>query len=346
MENKEANPQNETQTSVPEALKVDESQLSTASIGGDGQAKSTETTKRKRLTYRPSHKGTFIGLAVISLFLIANVVGLWYLLRSQSDTQEELINNGVTLSSESLSQLGLNRDTVGGATELTVGPNATFRGNLAVGENVSIGGNLQLNSDFVSNSAKITNLQASDLKVEEINVNGDGTISTLNLREDLNVTGTARFQGQAVFSQLTTINNNLNVAGSLSVGGSFASKTFEASDLRAGQVLSIGGHVITEGSPPSMIEGSTALGSGGTASVNGTDTAGIVAVNIGTGSGAGLIGSVTFNRAYSETPSVVVSPVGHPMPGLYVNRTTTGFTVSTSSALPPGSYAIDYIVMQ
>lgn len=95
-----------------------------------------------------------------------------------------------------------------------------------------------------------------------------------------------------------------------------------------------------------MIEGTTALGSGGTASVNGTDTAGTIAVNVGTGAGTGMIGSITFHRNYPEIPRVVVSPVGHPMPGLYVNRTSTGFTVSTSSALPVGSYAIDFIVIQ
>lgn len=345
MENKEAESQSGSQAPAPEALKVDASQMTSTGMGGGSEAQVKET-KRKRLTYRPSHKGTFIGLAVISIFLMANVVGLWFLLRSQADTQEELVNNGVTLSSESLSQLGLNRDTVGEATELTVGPNSTFKGDVTIGKNVSIGGSLQLNSDFVSDSAKITNLQASDVSVEEINVNGDGTISTLNLREDLNVTGTTRLQGQAIFSQLVTINNNLNVAGNLSVGGSFAAKTFEASSLVAGQVLTLGGHVVTQGGAPSIQEGSVALGSGGTASVNGTDTAGIIAVNIGTGAGTGLIGSVTFNRSFSELPSVVVSPVGHPMPGLYVNRTSTSFTVSTSSALPPGSYAIDYIVMQ
>ncbi len=240
----------------------------------------------------------------------------------------------------------MSREPVGEATELTVGPNSTFRGNVTIGKNVSIGGSLQLNSDFIADSAKFGQLQAGKVQVESLNVNGDGTISNLNLRKDLNVAGTARLQGQATFSQLVTINNNLNVAGSLAVGGTISTRSFSASNLVAGDLLTIGGHIVTRGSSPSLSPGSGALGSGGTTSVNGTDTAGTIAVNIGTGAGTGLLASVTFNRSYSATPRVVVSPIGNAMPGLYVNRTSTGFTVSTSSALSPGGYAIDFIVMQ
>lgn len=346
MENKESTTSSGTQESGPEALRVDENQMAALSNDGGDKEPQVKETKRKRLTYRPSHKATFLGLAVVSGFLLINVVGLWFLLQSQTETQKELVNNGVTLSSDSLAKLGVNRDTVGEATELTVGPNSTFKGDVTIGKNVSIGGSLQLNSDFIADSAKVTNLQAGDTKLEKINVNGDGTISTLNLRKDLNVVGTTRLQGQAIFSQLVTINNNLNVAGNLAVGGKFAAKSFEASNLVAGQLLTIGGHIVVSGSAPTFQEGSTALGVGGTASVNGSDSAGTIAVNVGTGAGTGLIGSVNFHASYSSIPSVVVSPVGHPMPGLYVNRTSTSFTVSTSSALPAGSYAIDYVIMQ
>ncbi len=344
MEQNNPNTSGESQSPKPMALKVDENQaVATTVYGGDSSVK--ETTKRRRMTYRPSHKATFVGLAVISVFLLANVAGLWFLLRSQADTQEQLVNNGVTLSTDTLSQLGVNRDSVGEASELTIGPDTTFRSGVTIGNDVSIGGSLQLNSDFVTGSAKITNLQAGETQLESLNVNGDGTITTLNLRNDLNVVGTTRLQGQAIFSQLVTVNNNVNIAGNLSVGGIFAAKSFEASTLTAGQQLTVGGHIVTSGSGPTFAQGS-ALGSGGTASANGTDAAGTISVNVGTGAGTGLIGTVTFNRAYAAMPSVVVSPIGTPMPGLYVNRTTTGFSVSTTSALPVGSYAIDFIVMQ
>lgn len=326
----------------PEALKVDDD---ASAVSANRAVDATKVEKTKRRTYRPSHRATFIGLAVIGVFLLLNVGGLWWLLREQADTREELINNGVTLSSDTLSRLGVSREPVGEATELTVGPDSTFRGNVTIGENVSIGGSLQLNSDFVADSGQFGSLQAGDLQVESINVNGDGTMTNLNLRNGLTVVGTARMQGQATFSQLVTINNNLNVAGSLSVGGTISTRSFDASNLVAGDLLTIGGHIVTRGSAPTFQPGS-ALGSGGTASVNGTDTAGTIAVNIGLNPSAGLIGTVTYHRSYAAVPRVVVSPVGGPMPNLYVTRTSTGFTLRTSSALSPGGYAVDFIVMQ
>jgi hypothetical protein len=344
VENKDTQSPGGVPAPEPQALKVDDD-ATTVAANQTADTSSIQQASKKRRTYRPSHKATFIGLAVIVAFLLINVGGLWFLLRQQTSQQEELVNNGVTLSSDTLSQLGVSREPVGEATELTVGPNSTFRGDLTVGKNVSIGGNLQLNSDFIADSAKFGSLQAGKTQLESLNVNSDGTLSNLNLRKDLNVVGTARLQGQAVFSQLVTINNNLNVAGSLSVGGVISTRSFDASNLVASDLLTIGGHIQTRGSAPTLVPGS-ALGSGGTTSVNGTDTAGTVAVNVGTGASPGVIARVTFNRSYTAIPRVVASPVGGAMPGLYVNRTTTGFTLSTSSSLSPGGYAVDFIVMQ
>lgn len=345
MENKDNNQSVNGQAPQPEALSSSAQPLTDAAASiGEGEVK--QVAGKKKPSYKPSHKATFIGIAFIVVFLSINAVGLAWLLRSETNAKDELIANGVTLSSETLAELGVNREPVGEATELTVGPNATFRGDLTVGENVSIGGNLQLNSQFVAQTAQITELQAGDVQLEELNVNGDGTLSTLNVRDQLNSNGTARFDGQAVFSQLVTINNSLNVAGNLAVGGVLSVRTFEANNLTSGGVLTVGGHIVTRGNTPSVAKGGSALGSAGTVSISGSDAAGTVAVNIGTSPGTGLLATVTFARSYTKTPRVLITPIGGPVPNMYISRTSTGFTISTASALSPGSYAFDFFVVE
>lgn len=87
-------------------------------------------------------------------------------------------------------------------------------------------------------------------------------------------------------------------------------------------------------------------GSNGTAAISGNDTSGTVSVNTGVGAGNGLLATVTFTTKYADTPHVVVTPVGRSVPGMYINRTSAGFTISVDGAMPPGGYAFDYIVVQ
>jgi hypothetical protein len=108
--------------------------------------------------------------------------------------------------------------------------------------------------------------------------------------------------------------------------------------------LTIGGHIVTRGSAPG-VGGGGALGSNGTVSISGNDAAGTVAVNVGAGATGGLIAQVSFRQGYSNTPKIMVTAVGRAM-DLYVNRSASGFSIYTNVALPPGGYAVDYIVMQ
>jgi hypothetical protein len=300
----------------------------------------------RRMTYRPSHKATFVGLAVVVIILAINAGVIAFVLRGQNQVTSTQNQGEVTITSGSLDKLGVSRNPIGTVgTELVVGPNSQFNGNVTIKSDVSIGGQLKLNSKFSANDASLAKLQAGDTSVGQLNVNGDATASSLNLRKDLTVLGITRLQGPVTLSQLLTVNNNLNVAGNLSVGGILSARSFQASSLVSDSTLTIGGHVLTRGLAPGVGPG-PALGANGTVSISGNDASGTIGANIGTGGGNGIIAYVSFRSQYGSTPHVVVSAVGGGFGSIYVNRTASGFSVGVNNAVGPGGYAIDYIVMQ
>jgi len=298
----------------------------------------------KRRSYRPSTQATFIGLTVVGLVVAINIGVIAFFMRGQ-DTAQTVNKETVTLSSESLSKLGLTKTAVNNAgTELVVGPNAKFNGTVTMGSDVSIAGKLNLNNTLEAADVKVTRLQAQNLQIDQLNANGDGTLSTLNLRKDLNVAGNTALQGTVTISQLMTVNNNVNIVGSLAVGGNLSVRNFQASSLTSDTTLTIGGHIITRGNAPAVSAGG-GVGSNGTASINGNDASGTVAVNTGAGAAGGLLATVTFTRAYASTPHIVVTAVGNYV-NVYINRTASGFSISSAGGLAPAGYAFDYIVMQ
>jgi hypothetical protein len=301
--------------------------------------------KSRRIAYRPSKKATFIGLGAVIALLAAISLGLFFLIRGQGGLQSALFGDQVTISPSTLESLGVSRNQVSTqGAELVVGPNARFNGKVKLGGDVSVAGQLQLNNALSASAANLGNVQAANLTVGQLSVSGDGTVNTMNARQDLNVVGTTRLQGPVNISQLLTINNNLNVAGNIAVGGTLSVRNFQASSLTSDTTLTIGGHVVTRGNAPSVGAGG-AVGGNGTVSISGNDTSGTVAVNTGTGAGNGILAQVTFVRAYSTTPHVVVTPVGIGVK-FYINRSPSGFTIGVSEAMPPGGFAFDYIVMQ
>lgn len=301
---------------------------------------------RRRTTYRPSHKATFVGLAVVLALLAASAAVVFFVIKKQSKTDTQSNQEQVTINADALDEVGVNRSAVGGAgMELTINPNTRFGGKVQVGGDVSVAGQLKLNSKFSASEASLAKLEAGNTSVSQLNVNGDATASTLNLRKDLTIAGTARFQGDVVLTRLLTVNNSANVAGNLSVGGSLSVGSFQTRSLVSDTTITLGGHFITRGAAPSVGQG-PALGSNGTVSISGSDTAGTVAANIGTGSGGGIVANVAFRQQYGGTPRVVVTAVGAGLGSVYVNRSSAGFSIGVNGPIPPGGYAFDYIVVQ
>jgi cytoskeletal protein CcmA (bactofilin family) len=294
----------------------------------------------RRRTFRPSHRATFIGLAVVLLILAINVVVIEIVLKKQSGN-DNLSNKGqVTISSADLSRLGIDRNTIGSTgVELIVAPDAQFKGKLSVAGGTSLNGQLTLNGLLTGTGANLTQLQAGDTSLAKLSVNGDSTLSSLNLRKDLVVTGITKMQGSVTISQLLSVNGSINVAGNLSVGGTLTVSKFSV------QTLVVNGHLFTSGSTPGVGPGS-ALGSYGTVSISGNDAAGTIAINIGTGAHGGTLANVAFRAQYGNIPKVVISPVGVGGSFYLSNVTTSGFSVAVTSGLPSGGYRINYIVAQ
>lgn len=332
----------------PEVLKPQaDTTSSTPPVGSGGASSPTKTLVRPRhATYRPSHKATFIGLAVVIAILAINVAVIAFVMKSQGDEEAQAEQGAVTLSSGVLNTLGVSRNTIGDTgAELVVGPNSKFNGNVTIGSDVSIAGELRLNSKFSASDASLAKLEAGDTSLGQLNVNGDGTLSNLNLRNDLSVVGLTRLQGPVTVSQLLTVNNSLNVAGNMAVGGVLSARGFQASSLVSDTTLTIGGHIITRGPAPGVSAGS-AVGANGTVSISGNDASGTVAVNAGTNAGGGIVAFVSFRSQYSGTPHVVVTAVGPGAGSVYINRNASGFSIGVNGALTTGGHAFDYIVMQ
>ena len=332
------NKQQPTESPAPEVLKPQADEpIQEPGDGANGDQKPSKSHRRG--TYRPSHKGTFLGLIVVVVILAVNAGIIAFVVKSQNKSKSQADQGQVTVSQDALSKLGVNRDPVGDSgIELTVNPNAKFTGNVQVGGDVSIAGQLKLNNTFSAANANLTQLQAGNTSLSQLNVNGDGTFSNLNLRSNLTVAGTTKLQGAVTVSQLLTVNNSINVSGNLAVGGTLAVGAFQATNLI------LAGHVLTVGTAPAVSRG-TALGSNGTVSISGNDASGTVAADAGVGATAGTVACVTFHNAYSTIPHVVISQSG-PLDA-YVSRSATGFCIYDGNAMSAGSgYAFDYIVEQ
>jgi hypothetical protein len=330
---------------APEVLRAQSSDVY-SDTKTEASAEAKASLRKRHATYRPSHKATFIGIAVVVAILAVNAGVIAFFMQSQKENGIAAAQGAVTLSPAVLDTLGVSRNPIGNSgTELVVGPNSRFNGTVTIGSDVSIGGQLSLNGKFSVSDASLSKLQAGDTKLQQLNVNGDGTMSNLSLRRDLTVVGLTRLQGPVTMSQLLTVNNSVNIAGNLSVGGTLSARSFQASSLTSDSTLTVGGHILTRGAAPGFSPG-PALSGADTATSSGNDIAGTVAVNIGAGSSkSGIVGSITFRNQYGNTPHVVVTAVGGGVSDVYVNRSASGFSIGVGS-ISPGGHAFDYIVMQ
>jgi cytoskeletal protein CcmA (bactofilin family) len=237
-----------------------------------------------------------------------------------------------TVSTQSLTQSDLNQiadsdASVGNPKQvLNIESNAVFAGAVLVRDGLEVAGNLQ-----VTGAASL----------QSLNVTGQTTLAQVQISKDLSVNGNLAIQGTETISQ------NLQVNGTGTFAGALAAPQITTSLLQLNGDLTLDHHLVAGGPTPAGQDGS-ALGSGGTASVGGSDTSGTVSVNTGGGPVAGCFIAVTFTNPFEEVPQILLTPVGVNAAGIpyYITHTTTGFSICDAGAPPADvSFGFDYFVI-
>ena len=231
-----------------------------------------------------------------------------------------------TLTQEALSQLNNANTSVGDPKQtLSIESNAVFSGKVLVRDSLDVAGALRIGGSLTLPGLTVAGTSAFDqIQANKISSAGDVNVQgQLTGQKGLTITGAASFGGPITAPQLTV-------------------QSFQLSgDLQLQR------HIDAGGATPGKTDGS-ALGSGGTASVSGTDTAGTITINTGGGPGAGCFVTVNFVNRFNSTPHVVVTPVGSAAGGLsyYISRTTSSFTLCTANPAPGGAnFSFDYIAI-
>lgn len=265
-------------------------------------------------------------LSFLLIFVGAVIFGVVTYINSQKDPVEPTLGNQ-TLSEDALKQLANTDASVGNSSQtLTIQGNAVIagqtlaRGNLSVAGDIQAGGRVQAPNITVSGASNLATAQIQNLQVAT-NATIQGTTTTGNIT----VSGTSSFGGPMTASQITV--TNLVLAGNAT--------------------LQVPNHIRFTGPSPNRTINNAVLGGGGTASVEGSDTAGTVNINSGNNPTPGCFTRVIFQQAFSSQPRVTVTPVGSAAGnlGFYVERNTTGFSICTRNGAPGNqSFAFDYFV--
>lgn len=264
-------------------------------------------------------------LLFVLIVLLALLVVFVSLQRSRKENVEQPLDTQ-SLTQETIDQLANSDVTVGGPKQiLNVESNAVFSGKVLIRDSLDVAGTIKV---------------GGALSLPGITVSGTSSFETIQAN-DLAIAGNTSIQGQL------NVQGALTVASGGSFGGPLSAPQLNVDNLQLNGDLQLNRHIDAGGGTPGKGDGS-ALGSGGTSSVSGTDTAGTVNINTGGGPPAGCFVTINFAQAFNGTPHVVITPVGSAGAGLnyYVNRTSASFSICSTNPAPAGrSFAFDYIVI-
>lgn len=334
MENK---PENTEQTSSPEGTDTSAPGSSNSkeglSLEGGPDATQTSTnaassapkkTFGKRIQGLITHVNIYV---LLFLFIIVLAVGLVLVgIQRNKKAAAPTTVNTQTLNADELKELTEGEQKVGDPkSTLAIESNAIFSGKVLIRDSLDVAGTIKV---------------GGSLSLPGISVSGESNFDQIQAN-NLNITGNTQIQGQL------NVQKGITSSGGATFGGPVSAPQLTVQSLQLSGDLQISRHIDAGGGTPGKSDGS-ALGSGGTVSVSGTDTAGTITVNTGGGPGAGCFVTVNFVQKFSNTPHVVITPVGSSAAGLnyYISRTSSNFSVCTTNAPGGGqSFSFDYIAI-
>lgn len=294
---------------------------STAKIQPDKQTKSFGDHIRNIIS-----KVNIYFLLFIFVVTIAIVIVLISSNSAKQSNKAKTDAKGQTLNQDSLNDLKGSETKVGDPKQtLGIESNTIFSGKVLVRDSLEVAGQIKV---------------GGSLSLPGISVSGSSSFDQVTIN-NLAISGNTSIQGTLL------VQKNLTVTGSASFGGSLSAATANIDSLILAKDLQLNRHIDAGGGTPKVSNGG-GIGNGGTVSINGTDTAGTITINTGTSVVAGVLANVTFTNQFSQTPHVVITPVGGGGAnlGMYINRTTSGFTlVSTAPAPNAVTFSIDFIAI-
>lgn len=267
----------------------------------------------------------YLLLFIFILVVAGVIIAIAYFQSKKASTTSTIKTQQLT--QQTLQQVANSDATVGNnQTILNVESSAVFAGRVLIRDGLEVAGDLQIGGTVV---------------LHNITVNGTSQLGQVTVSQDLAVSGNSAIQGSE------TIGKSLQVTGGASFGGPITAPQITTSNLQLNADLVITRHISVGGGTPARSQG-PALGSGGSATVSGSDTAGTATINTGTGAAAGCFITITFTSKYNQTPRVLLTPVGSAGGSIayYVERSTSSFSICDSTTPPAGaSFAFDYFVV-
>ena len=270
-------------------------------------------------------KKSSVYLPLFGLLLIAVIVVTIIAYNHGQTTNTPIADQN--LSPSQLNNLANSNEVVGNSNEvLSVQSSSIFNGQVLVRKNLQVAGTLKV---------------GGSLNLPGISVSGNSIFSQLQVANNVAIGGNANIQGGL------TVQKDLSVNGSGSFSGGLSAPQIAINSLQLNGDLNLTHHINAGGPIPSRSSGG-AVGAGGTTSISGSDSAGMVTINTGSGPAAGCYITVNFVYPFSTTPDVVITPVGSASASLnyYVNRSNTSFSVcAINTPQPAQTYSFDYLIM-
>lgn len=264
---------------------------------------------------------------ILFVFIVVLAAGIVMVsIQRNKKTAAPTTVNTQTLNADDLKKLTETEQKVGDPkSTLSIESNAIFSGKVLIRDSLDVAGTIKV---------------GGTLSLPGISVSGESNFDQIRAN-NITITGNSTVQGQL------NIQKGITSSGGASFGGPISAPQLTVQSLQISGDLQITRHIDAGGGTPGKADGS-ALGSGGTVTVSGTDTAGTVTVNTGGGPGAGCFVTVNFTQKFSGTPHVVITAVGSASATLnyYINRSSSNFSVCTANA-PNSSqtYLFDYIAV-